>query len=80
MSDLCVIPFPKLPPFASLKHRVVLTRVNTLKELAVIYSWCCANCTEWNLQVLSGLELPTSIAFAFNDELEALMFKLTWAY
>jgi hypothetical protein len=79
MSDFKVMQRPILPRFDTLKYRVVVDRVLTLKELAVIYTWCCNNTTEWNLQIENLAEELGRVTFAFNDELEALMFKLTWA-
>jgi hypothetical protein len=79
MSHFKVMQPRVLPRFETLKFIVAINQIASFRELASIYSWCYMNCTEWNLQITNNLEDPGVVLFGFNDELEALMFKLTWA-
>jgi hypothetical protein len=80
MSEANLVKHPPLPKFESLKYRVALDHVTNLQTLAGIYTWCYMNCSEWNLLVTNELTQPFKVEFAFNDENEALMFRLSWAY
>lgn len=79
MSELNIVKLPPLPRFDTLKYRVALTNVEKLQTLVEIYTWCYSNCSEWNLLVSNELTQPFKVEFAFNEENEALMFRLAWA-
>jgi hypothetical protein len=68
------------PPFDNLSIKVSPLRSVTLKEVAYMYAWCSLNSTRWNLRVDASNNKYFDVTFAFNDELEALTFKLTWAF
>jgi hypothetical protein len=67
------------PPFATLGIQVPVPHSITLKEVARMYSWCSMNSTKWNLRVDSSNNKTFKVTFAFENEMEALIFKLTWA-
>jgi hypothetical protein len=68
------------PPFDTLQVRVSPQNPVTLKEVAYMYAWCNLNSTRWNLRVETSNDKKFEVTFAFDDELEALTFKLTWAF
>lgn len=68
------------PPFDTLQIRVSPNKAVTLKEVAHMYAWCSLNSKKWNLRVDSSNNKMFEVTFAFDDELEALLYKLTWAF
>jgi hypothetical protein len=68
------------PSFDTLLIKVSPKKPVTLKEVAYMYAWCNLNSTRWNLRVDTSNDKKFDVTFAFDDEIEALIFKLTWAY
>jgi hypothetical protein len=68
------------PRFDTLPHKVPVLNQVKLADIAHMYAWCSVNTQKWNLYVTPSNDKMFEVTFAFDDEMDALVFKLTWAY
>lgn len=69
-----------LPRYETLPYKVPVMNKVKLMDIARMYAWCSVNTQKWNLYVETSETNKFEVTFAFDDEMDALVFTLTWAY